>query len=141
MNEALTKKSKRKRIISIISAIFIASVLLSILVLMLYPLYGHFLINMEDIYYSHIITINGIESEYLNLQSIKNNGFISFFIKGNLYTTTDEYNVYRWKIVPNSNVEYLLFEPTKEPEYKIDFFNWRRHSMDRLEICRLVTDN
>lgn len=141
MSNENPKRSKKKRVLIIISIIAIVWVFLSVLTLMLYPLYGHCFIIREDVYRSHTITVNDTESEYLWLQSIKNNGFISFFIKGKLYTSTDEYNVYRWKIAPNSNVEYLFFEPTKEPEYRIDYFNWRKHSMDRLEICRLVTDN
>ena len=141
MSSRSLKRSKKNRVLIIIAVIAIVLVFLSVLTLSLFPLYGHYFVVREDMYYSHTITANGTESEYLNLQSIKNNGFVSFFIKGKLYTSTDEYNIYRWKIAPYSNIEYLLFEPTKEPEHKIDYPNWRRHSMDRLEICRLVNDD
>ncbi len=141
MNGSIVKKRKAKRTVVIISVVSIVSILTAILVLMLYPLYGYLFKTRDSIYYSHTITVDGVETEYEWLESINNDGFISFFNKGELYTVTDEYNIYRWKIAPDSNVEYLLFEPTKEKKYDPDLFSWYRHSMDRLEICRIVTDD
>lgn len=141
MNTSITINRKVKRTVVFISVSSILLFITAILVLMLYPLYGYLFKTSDSIYYSHTITVDGVEIEYMWLESIKNDGLLSFFNKGELYEVTDEYNIYRWKIAPNSNVEYLLFEPTKEKKYDPDLFSWYRHSMDRLEICRMVTDN
>ena len=95
-------------------ALIIILAFLSVLVLMLQPLYVW---DTEEILMLHTLTVNGEEAEYDQHSYLEFDAFIVPFLKGDKLEGADpsgKYNVYRWKIEPKGSTEYLILEPTDE---------------------------
>lgn len=87
--------------------------IISILTLMFYPLYCDSLGPNREILTKYSITVDGEELCYYEIDSIENDGLIAALIKGGKLDATDadgKYNIYRWKLAPDSDTEYLLLE-------------------------------
>lgn len=95
-------------------AVIIILTFLSILVLMLQPLYVW---DTNAILQLHTLTINSEETQYDQHSYLDHDSFIVLFLKGKLLEGADpsgKYNVYRWKIEPKSSTEFLILEPSDE---------------------------
>ena len=95
-------------------ALIIILAFLSILVLMLQPLYVW---DTDAILMLHTLIIDGEETDYDQHSYLKHESFIVPFLKERLIEGADpsgKYNVYRLKIEPNNSTEFLILEPTEE---------------------------
>lgn len=107
--------------------------ILSVFALMLWPLYdGIFTTNTSEERHFYV-TIDDEEVDYIKFEGLTTDSFIIPFIKGEKLEVDEKsglYNVYRWKIAPDSNTEYLIFERIdKITDYKegmipIDFSSY-----------------
>ncbi len=107
--------------------------ILSVFALMMWPLYGHTLTSEMQVEIQFCLTMDGEEVKYLKTETLTSDSFVTPFIKGKKLDVVEKsglYNVYRWKIAPDSNTEYLIFERIdKITEYKegmipIDFSSY-----------------
>lgn len=99
----------------ILSAMLIMA--LSIIILMLYPLYCDHIGTRTDVLQIYTITIGGEEIDYCKIDSVENGGLISALIKGDRSSATDALeicNIYCWKAAPDGDTEYLLIEHNEE---------------------------
>lgn len=95
-------------------ALIIVFAFLSILVLMLQPLYVW---DTEEILMLHTLIVDGEETNYDQHSYLEHNSFLVSFLKGRQLEGADpsgKYNVYRWKIEPNNSTEFLILEPTEK---------------------------
>ncbi len=107
-------------------AVVLIFAILSVLALMLYPLYHSTFTHEFDVEIPFYLTIDGKEVEYTKTETLSRDSFIIPFIKGEKLEVEERYgiwNVYRWKIAPWENSEYLIFELNDE---RIAFFDDHR---------------
>ena len=108
--------TKSKRLITALTVVMLLTII-SVLALMLYPLYHSTFTNEVDVEIPFYLTIDGKEVEYTKTETLSRDSFIIPFIKGEKLDIEDRYgywNVYRWKIVPWDDSEYLIFELNDE---------------------------
>ncbi len=115
--------------------------IISILTLMFYPLYCELIGPNQEILIKYSITFDGEELSYYEIDSIENDGLIAALIKGKKLDATDadgKYNIYRWKLAPDSDTEYLLLEHVDEFTETLDK-SGAVHN-DRLIIAKIRND-
>ena len=108
--------TKSKRLITALTVVVLLTII-SVLALMLYPLYHSTFTNEVDVEIPFYLKIDGKEVEYTKTETLSRDSFIIPFIKGEKLDIEDRYgywNVYRWKIVPWDDSEYLIFELNDE---------------------------
>ena len=138
MTTKIKKRFRPKTWAIVLSTIALFLIAAMVVTLLYYPLYGYNLLGkaLPDVYAPRWCRIDGIVEEYHWRESVSNTGLVSFFIKGELYQTTADYNIYRWRMSPKDDMEYLLFEPRSA-----DVISWNRAGRldwwdpHRLEIC------
>lgn len=105
-------KNINKKFLTALAALMIFAIV-SVFVLMLWPLYGGIFTTDTDEERHFYMTIDGEEADYIKFETLSQDSFVIPFIKGEKLDAVDKhgiYNAYRWKIAPDSNTEYLLFE-------------------------------
>lgn len=108
--------TKSKRLITALTVVMLVTII-SVLALMLYPLYHSTFTNEVDVEIPFYLKIDGMEVEYTKTETLSRDSFIIPFIKGEKLDIEDRYgywNVYRWKIMPWNDSEYLIFELNDE---------------------------
>lgn len=120
-------KKINKKFLTALAALMLFAIV-SVFALMLYPLYHSTFTNELDVEIPFYLIIDGKEVEYTKTETLSRDSFIIPFIKGEKLDIEDRYgiwNVYRWKIAPWDNSEYLIFELNDE---RIEFL--KEHSIN-----------
>lgn len=131
----------KKALIRILG-IVILILIITILTLMFYPLYCRNFGSTHDLLLTYSITVDSEESEYFEVGSVAGEGLIATLIKGKKSDATDAegiFDVYHWRLAPDSDTEYLLIRHTDEiadirysenPDYKNPLIIIRRRMTD-----------
>ncbi len=123
-------------------AVILLLSLVLVIVLMFYPLYCSSFGSTHDLLYTYSITVDGEELSYYEVGAVAGEGLIAALIKGQKSGATDAdgiYDIYRWRLAPDSDTEYLLIRHTDEfadirysenPNYKNPLIIIRRRMID-----------
>ncbi len=134
-------KKINKKPITALAVIMLLS-LLFVIALMFYPLYCRNIGSTHDLLLTYSITVDSEESEYYEVGSVAGEGLIATLIKGKKSDATDAegiFDVYHWRLAPDSDTEYLLIRHTDEiadirysenPDYKNPLIIIRRRMID-----------
>ncbi len=129
----MKRKFKHGKTFAVTTVSLMLLSLLFILALMLWPLYDGIFTTGTSEERHFYVTIDGEEVDYIKFEGLTTDSFIMPFIKGEKLEVVEKsgrYDVYRWKIAPDSNTDYLIFERIdKITEYKegmipIDFSSY-----------------